>query len=89
MNIIVTVKQVADPNIPPSDIQLDPAALRIVSPFGVAPVMNGYDANALEEALTLSPALRASRASMLKQLARDLAPSEWLARNLEYARVAV
>ena len=53
MNIIVTVKQVADPNIPPSDIQLDPAALRIVSPFGVPPVMNGYDANALEEALRL------------------------------------
>lgn len=53
MNIIVTVKQVADPNIPPSDIQLDPAGMRIISPFGVPPVMNGYDANALEEALRL------------------------------------
>ncbi len=53
MNIVVTVKQVADPNIPPSHIQLDADAKRIVSPFGIAPVMNGYDANALEEALRL------------------------------------
>jgi electron transfer flavoprotein beta subunit len=53
MNIVVTLKQVADPNIPPGDIKLDVGAKRIVSPFGVAPVMNGYDANALEEALRL------------------------------------
>ncbi|OGA39766.1 MAG: hypothetical protein A3G24_22335, partial [Betaproteobacteria bacterium RIFCSPLOWO2_12_FULL_62_13] len=53
MDIIVTVKQVADPNIPPSDIQLDPTGKRIISPFGVPPVVNGYDANALEEALRL------------------------------------
>lgn len=53
MNIVVTIKQVADPNIPPSHIQLDPTGKRIVSPFGIPPVMNGYDANALEEALRL------------------------------------
>jgi electron transfer flavoprotein beta subunit len=53
LNIIVTVKQVADPNIPPDEIQLDPDGKRIVSPFGVPPVINGYDANALEEALRL------------------------------------
>ena len=53
MNIIVTVKQVADPNIPPSHIELDPEGKRIISPFGVPPVMNGYDANALEAALAL------------------------------------
>jgi electron transfer flavoprotein beta subunit len=53
LNIIVTIKQVADPNIPPNDIQLDPEAKRIVSPFGIPPVMNGYDANALEAALRL------------------------------------
>ena len=47
MNIIVTVKQVADPNIPPAHIQLDPDGKRIISPFGVPPVINGYDANAL------------------------------------------
>ncbi len=53
MNIIVTIKQVPDPEIPPSHIDLDPSAKRIVSPFGVPPVINGYDANALEEALRL------------------------------------
>lgn len=53
LNIFVTVKQVADPNIPPSHIQLDDSAKRIISPFGIPPVMNGYDANALEEALRL------------------------------------
>lgn len=53
MNIVVTVKQVIDPNLPPSYIEIDEAAKRIVSPFGVQPVMNGYDANALEAALKL------------------------------------
>jgi electron transfer flavoprotein beta subunit len=53
LNIVVTVKQVIDPNLPPSYIDLDPAGKRIVSPFGVPPVMNGYDANALEAALKL------------------------------------
>ncbi len=49
----------ADPNIPPSHIQLDPTGKRIVSPFGIPPVMNGYDANALEEALRLREKLAA------------------------------
>jgi electron transfer flavoprotein beta subunit len=56
MNILVTVKQVVDPNLPPSYIDLDPSGKRIVSPFGVAPVMNGYDANALEAAIQLKEA---------------------------------
>ena len=53
MNIVVTVKHVVDPNLPPSYVSLDASARRIVSPFGVQPVMNGYDANALEAALKL------------------------------------
>jgi electron transfer flavoprotein beta subunit len=56
MNIVVTVKQVVDPNLPPSYIDLDPSGKRIVSPFGVTPVMNGYDANALEAAIQLKEA---------------------------------
>jgi electron transfer flavoprotein beta subunit len=56
MNIIVTIKQVVDPNLPPSYIDLDPSGKRIVSPYGVAPVINGYDANALEAALKLKEA---------------------------------
>src|SRR5919198_4879386 len=53
LNIIVTVKQVPDPDIPPSHFKVDEVAKRVVPPAGVAPVMNGYDANALEEALRL------------------------------------
>lgn len=53
MQIVVTVKQVPDPNFPPANIRLDPTGRRIAAPLGVPPVMNGYDANALEEALRL------------------------------------
>jgi electron transfer flavoprotein beta subunit len=53
MNIVVTIKQVPDPDIPPSHFKVDEAALKVAPPSGVAPVMNGYDANALEAALKL------------------------------------
>ncbi len=53
MNIIVTIKQVPDPDIPPNHFKVDEAAKRVIAPPGVAPVMNGYDANALEAALRL------------------------------------
>ncbi len=53
MNIIVTVKQVPDPDIPPGHFRVDEPAKKVIPPQGVAPVMNGYDANALEEALRL------------------------------------
>ena len=56
MRIVVTVKQVPDPDIPPSHFKVDEAANRVVPPAGVAPVMNGYDANALEAALKLKEA---------------------------------
>src|ERR1043165_7725556 len=53
MDIVVTVKQVPDPDIPPTHFKVDEAAKKVVPPAGVAPVMNGYDANALEAALRL------------------------------------
>jgi electron transfer flavoprotein beta subunit len=53
VKIIVTVKQVPDPDIPPGYFKVDEAANRVIPPTGVAPVMNGYDANALEAALKL------------------------------------
>jgi electron transfer flavoprotein beta subunit len=53
MNIIVTVKQVPDPDVPPSHFKVDEAAKKVVPPAGVAPIMNGYDGNALEAALRL------------------------------------
>jgi electron transfer flavoprotein beta subunit len=53
MNIVVTVKQVPDPNTPPKLLTIDNAAKRVLTPLGIPPVMNGYDANALEEAVRL------------------------------------
>lgn len=53
MKIVVTIKQVPDPDIPPSHFRVDEAANQVIPPVGVAPVMNGYDANALEAALRL------------------------------------
>jgi electron transfer flavoprotein beta subunit len=53
MKIVVTVKQVPDPDIPPTHFKVDEGARKVVPPAGVAPVMNGYDGNALEAALRL------------------------------------
>jgi electron transfer flavoprotein beta subunit len=53
MHIVVTLKQVPDPNIPPQHLQIDATGKQVTLPFGVPAVMNGYDANALEEALRL------------------------------------
>jgi electron transfer flavoprotein beta subunit len=53
LNIIVTLKQVLDPNTPPSHFVVDEVARKVKPPPNIAPVMNGYDANALEEAIRL------------------------------------
>src|ERR687883_12659 len=57
MDIVVTVKQVPDPDIPPTHFKIDEAARKVIPPAGVAPVMNGYDAHALEAALKLKEQL--------------------------------
>ena len=53
MNIIVCVKQIQDPEIPPAKFKLDPETMRVVPPEGIPPVMNPYDAQAVELALRL------------------------------------
>jgi electron transfer flavoprotein beta subunit len=57
MDIVVTVKQVPDPDIPPTHFRVDEAAKKVIPPAGVNPVMNGYDAHALEAALKLKEQL--------------------------------
>jgi electron transfer flavoprotein beta subunit len=57
MDIVVTVKQVPDPDIPPTHFRVDEAARKVIPPAGVSPVMNGYDAHALEAALRLKEQL--------------------------------
>ncbi|MFC1893360.1 electron transfer flavoprotein subunit beta/FixA family protein [Chloroflexota bacterium] len=53
MNIIVCVKQILDPEIPVAGFKLDATSRRVVPPEGVPPVINPFDAQAVELALRL------------------------------------
>ncbi len=53
MNIIVCVKQIPDPEIPPSKFKLDEELSQIIPPEGIPPVMSPYDEQAVELALRL------------------------------------
>ena len=55
MNIIVCIKQVSDPEAPPSSFKIDPATNKIVLPPGMPPVIsfknkreNGWKDNSTE-----------------------------------------
>jgi electron transfer flavoprotein beta subunit len=53
MHIIVCIKQIPDPEIPPVKFQLDADAKRVIPPEGIPPVINPYDEQAVELALRL------------------------------------
>ena len=53
MNIIVCVKQVIDPEIPPVKFKIDPEKKEVVSPPGVPPVISVFDERAVEAACRL------------------------------------
>lgn len=53
LNIIVTVKQVVDPEAPLSAFKIDPEARRAILGPGIPPVLNPYDEYALEAALRI------------------------------------
>lgn len=50
MNIIVCVKQVPDPEIPPSKFKIDPVTKKVIPPPGVPPVIGVFDERAVEAA---------------------------------------
>lgn len=54
--LIVCIKQVLDPEAPPSSFNIDPETKRAVAPKGVPPVLNPFDENALEAALRIKDA---------------------------------
>ncbi|APV44651.1 electron transfer flavoprotein subunit beta [Dehalogenimonas formicexedens] len=56
MDIIVLVKQIPDPEIPPASFKIDAATNKVVPPAGVAPVIDPYSEHALEAALRLKDA---------------------------------
>lgn len=56
MNIIVCVKQIPDPEAPPSSFKIDPAANKVLPAPGVSPVISPFDEQAVEAALRMKDA---------------------------------
>ena len=53
MNIVVCIKKIPDPEIPPAKFKLDTESMRVLPPEGIPPVINPYDEQAVELALRL------------------------------------
>ena len=65
MEIIVCVKPVLDPDLPPVKFAIDPKSNRVIPPEGMPPVMNPYDALAVEAALRIKEAKKAGKVTIL------------------------
>lgn len=63
LKIIVCIKQVPDPEGPPSAFEVDPEAKK-VTPVGIPPVINPFDENALEAALQIKDSAGCSVVAM-------------------------
>ena len=59
MHVIVCVKQVPDPEIPPSKFHIDPATKQVIPPAGVPPVISVFDERAVEAACRLKDKYKA------------------------------
>ena len=53
MNIIVCVKQVNDPEAPPSSFKIDAASNKVIPPAGMPPVISTFDEYAVEAAIRI------------------------------------
>jgi electron transfer flavoprotein beta subunit len=53
MHIVALIKEVLDPNVDPSELVISESGLELEAPHGVPTVINGYDENAIEAALSL------------------------------------
>lgn len=56
MNIIVCIKQIPDPEVPPTKFKIDPQSNQVIPPEGVPPVINPFDEQAIEAALRIKDA---------------------------------
>lgn len=65
MEIIVCVKPVLDPDLPPAKFIIDPKSNRVIPPEGMPLVMNPYDALAVEAALRIKEAKGGGRITIL------------------------
>ena len=57
LNIIVTTKQVIDPEMPAAAFRVDRDAHQVVPAQNIPPVVNGFDENAVEAALRIKEAV--------------------------------
>ncbi len=74
MNIIVCVKQVNDPEAPPSSFKIDAAANQVVPPPGMSPVISTFDEYAVEAALRIKEKVggKVTALSLGANLQRDI-----------------
>ncbi len=61
MHIIVCVKQILDPEIPPARFIIDPEKMRVIPPEGIPAVINPFDEQAMEAALRIKDARKDTR----------------------------
>jgi len=53
MNVIVCIKHILDPEMPPAKFKIDTAAKRVIPPEGIPLVVSPFDEQAVEAALTI------------------------------------
>ena len=70
MKILVCVKEVIDPEVPVSSIEIDSNGWKFVPKQGVSTVLNGFDENAIEAAIQLKESIEDVEISVLS-LAKD------------------
>ena len=82
MNIIVCVKQVNDPEAPPSSFKIDSAANKVIPPPSMPPVISTFDEYAVEAALRIKEKVggKITALSLGINLLRDVVknPSRWV-----------
>ena len=60
VKIGVLAKQVIDPEMPMAAFRIDEGSKKVVPPFNIPPVVNGFDENAVEAALKIKDAQEAT-----------------------------
>src|SRR5664279_3170736 len=65
MDIIVCIKPVLDPDLPPMKFSIDTQKNSVIQPEGMPPVMNPYDALAVEAALQIKEKQKAGKVTVV------------------------
>ncbi len=65
MEIIACIKQIIDPDLPPAKFSIDAQKNRVKPPEGIPPVMNPYDALAVEAALRIKEKNKTAKITVL------------------------